>query len=107
MQTQTLEILRVGLVVALPVLAVGDTVQVPGSGQQGLVPCRCNICHLILVLLLVSFPNVDKCVWFQLHSTHRYTHQYQQNRNRTKEKVEEDENVRASYCLCLYFCFFF
>lgn len=33
------EILRVGLVMAKPVLAVGDTVQVPGSGQQGLVPC--------------------------------------------------------------------
>lgn len=35
---RTLEILRVGLVMAAPVLAVGDTVQVPGSGQQGLVP---------------------------------------------------------------------
>lgn len=35
---RTLKILRVGLVMAVPVLAVGDTVQVPGSGQQGLVP---------------------------------------------------------------------
>ena len=35
---RTLKILRVGLVMAAPVLAVGDTVQVPGSGQQGLVP---------------------------------------------------------------------
>lgn len=33
------EILRVSLVLDLPVLAVGDKVQVPGSGQQGLVPC--------------------------------------------------------------------
>lgn len=57
---------------ALPVLAVGDTVQVPGSGQQGLVPRFCNICHLILVLLLVSFPDVDNSVWFQLH-THTHT----------------------------------
>lgn len=38
MQTQTLKVLWVGLVKALPVLPVGDTVQVPGSGQQGLVP---------------------------------------------------------------------
>lgn len=70
MQTQTLKILGVSLVNALPVLAIGDTVQVPGRGQQGLVPCWCNIFHLVLVFLLVSFPNVDNCVWFQLHGTH-------------------------------------
>lgn len=70
MQTQTLKVLRVDPVHALPILAVGDTVQVPGRGEQGLVPCRCNILHLHLVFLLVSFPNVDKCVWFQLNSTH-------------------------------------
>lgn len=66
------EILRVSLVMAKPVLAVGYTVQVPGSGQQGLVPCWRNICHLTLVLLLVSFPNVDNCVFFQLQGTRRY-----------------------------------
>lgn len=76
------EILWVSLVMALPVLAVGDTVQVPGSGQQGLVPCRRNICHLTLVLLLVSFPNVDNCVCFQLHGTqmHTQTHTYRRRR---------------------------
>lgn len=77
---QTLEILWVGPVMALPVLTVGDAVQVPGSGQQGAVPWWSNICHLILVLLLVSFPNVDNCVWFQLHSTHTYI-QVSENEN--------------------------
>lgn len=38
METQTIEILWIGLVKPPPVLAIGDTVQVPGSGQQGLVP---------------------------------------------------------------------
>lgn len=59
MWTQTLKILRVGFVKARPILAVGDTVQVPGSRQQGLVPCQRNSCHLRLVCLLGSFPNVD------------------------------------------------
>lgn len=78
---QTLEILWVGPVMALPVLTVGDAVQVPGSGQQGAVPWWRNICHLILVLLLVSFPNVDNCVWFQLHSTHTYKYQKMKIKN--------------------------
>lgn len=92
---QTLEILWVCRVMAPPVLAVGDTVQVPGSGQQGLVPWWCNICHLILVLLLVSFPNVDNCVWFQLHSRHTYSIRISR-RGRKKKRKEGEKSVQLS-----------
>ena len=58
--------MRVGSVEAGPVLPVGDAVQVPGAGEKRLVPGQGDFSHLVLVLLLVSFPHMDEGVWFQL-----------------------------------------
>ena len=58
--------MRVGSVEAGPVLPAGDAVQVPGAGEKRLVPGQGDFSHLVLVLLLVSFPHMDEGVWFQL-----------------------------------------
>lgn len=68
-RTHTCEVLRVGLVDVDPVLPVGDAVQVPGGGEERPVARRRDSAHLVLVLLLGSFPHVDQGVWVQLRET--------------------------------------
>lgn len=72
--THTIEVLGVSSVNVHPVLAIVDSVEVPGCGEQSTETSRRYLRHLILVLWPV-FPHMDLCVGFQLHA-YTYTRMY-------------------------------
>lgn len=85
--THTSEILGVGFVNVLPVLAVVDAVEVPGCGEKSTETSRRYLRHLILVLR-PFFPHMDLCVGFQLH-VYTYTPMYSITHKRTHLNVDK------------------